>query len=991
MLPLVPVALLAAQVVLNWGYTSTDTATVMCYARTLAGGGGLALQHDAIVSSGFGSLIWVLLLAGTALVGLPIMTTAKLLGALFAAAALYLLPGVPRRLNGRARLRLVDLLPSLLLAIHPAVVLHAAGERESGLTLPLLVVALVGALRQTNYWARIALAGLGLASVAAVAATGGDAELGRRALPAALALVILAAEGIDLVIDRLCGRYAWWVPAVVVVGLLAQPLALGWRVAAEPPPSPLQQQFAVAAAVEVGVHSVGRIPDQVRVLTSAPGAFALHGFRVVDYSGLTDPAIRRYRRQPRELRHLIFQDRRPNVLVQPHAPRRAAEAILHFPEAGREFVVAPKPSSQVEIGYSRHLLLERTPWGPPRPRRRVDQDLWLVGQRPLPDHQLLLLWMATRNSPPRRDIELGLGAWKTRIVAGPAIYPMERWRAGEIVRQVITVPPSLSGAEVDLWVRVGAAGKRVACGSVDLDQLRLDRHRWQRRQIKRVEAAQGWEGVERLLMLWQDPTVNEGLVEEHVAPRIRELIRRGLSTLAAKQLAQARASHNNQNMLDELAEELAEGTYQRALRHIRQSRWSLAQADLRAAALTRPSSPWIHRRLEQAQKRMPEGDYLIKALELEIAQRALALDPTSYERLARVMRAHLALKEPWAAILAYHGWTRTAGREPGPTDRTRYLLAKAQAAAGRLDLAIVMAQRMVTDLRRQQHDRHCPPWSAIQPVALLVRLSRLLGQTPTDLKPWLAFRGEARQLARGTSLVAHCARWSAGSPVEVVLYLRQERRAPRDLPLELTVGERRQRLVLTQRGGVNPLRRVVVRMLVPPATYPVRLHAGKKAVPLGRVTVGPEANFGFELPRFSSWEVQGEAFGPGPVVARSPRWHVIYGHVGERYVDSYATGSDRPTGRLISPPFQLRKDHLMVLVAGGDHSTLGLDLVLDQGPTITVRGHRSMILRPVFIPVARFRGRWARVVIRDESSAHWGYLAVDEIRQLDGPSPRVAP
>ena len=1116
MLPLLPVVVLAAQVALHWDYTSTGVSTVECYARTLVGGGGLALQRGAIISSGFGSLIWVLLLAGAALVGLPIMTTAKLLGALFAAAALYLLPGIPRRLNGRARPRLVDLLPSLLLAIHPAVVLHAAGGLETsltllllvvalrlyvreerafaagepasclgsllpmllllltgaeapawlgalmlgralaraagrrlgrwtllwyalplaayalyllwsyltfadpwpatvtarlldaadpaavgwaslrplyrqwGLTLPLLVVALVGTLRQTNYWARVALAGLGVASVAAVAATGGDTELGRRALPAALALVILAAEGIGLVVDRLRGRYAWWIPAAVVVGLLAQPLALGWRTAVERRPSPLHQQLAVAAALEQGIHAVGRIPAQVRVLTSAPGAFALHGFRVVDYSGVTDPAIRRYRRQPRELRHLIFQDRRPNVLVQPHVSRRASQAILHFPEAGREFVVTtPALPYKVDIGYSRRLLLERTPWGPPRPRRRVDQDLWLLGLRPLADHQLLLLWMSPRNSPPQREVELGLGAWSARITVGPPVYPMTRWRAGEIVRQVITIPP-LSGARAASWVQLGATGERVACGPVDLELLRLDRPRWQRHHIKRVVATQGWEGLERLLMLWQDPTVSGGLLERHVAPKIRELVDHGLTALAAKQLAQARAGRSNLTLLDGLAEELAERTYQRALRHIRQSRWSLAEADLRAAARIRPSSPWIHRRLEQAQKRMPEGDYLIRALELEIAQRALALDPGVGERLARVMRAHLALGEPWAAVLAYHGWTRATGLEPGPTDRTRYLLAKALAAVGRLQLAVDMARRLVTGLRRQPHDRRCPPWSAIQPLALLVRVGRLLGQ-PVDIEPWLAFRGKARRLARGTTLVAHCVRWSAGRPVEVVLYLRQERGAPRELPLELVVGERRQRLVLTQRGGTNPLRRVVARMLVPPAAYPVRLHVGKTEVALGQLTVGPEANFGFELRRFSPWKVQGEAFGPGPVVARSPRWHVIYGHVGERYVDSYATGSDRPTGRLISPPFQLRQDHLMVLLAGGDHASLGLDLVLDQGPTITVRGNRSMILRPVFIPVARFRGRWARVVIRDESSAHWGYLAVDEIRQLDGPAPGVAP
>lgn len=81
----------------------------------------------------------------------------------------------------------------------------------------------------------------------------------------------------------------------------------------------------------------------------------------------------------------------------------------------------------------------------------------------------------------------------------------------------------------------------------------------------------------------------------------------------------------------------------------------------------------------------------------------------------------------------------------------------------------------------------------------------------------------------------------------------------------------------------------------------------------------------------------------------------------------------------------------MLLVAGGDDPGLAVELQVEGKVVAKVGGHRSEILEPVFIPVARFLGRWARVVIRDQATSDWGHIAVDEIRQLDGPAPGVSP
>jgi hypothetical protein len=127
------------------------------------------------------------------------------------------------------------------------------------------------------------------------------------------------------------------------------------------------------------------------------------------------------------------------------------------------------------------------------------------------------------------------------------------------------------------------------------------------------------------------------------------------------------------------------------------------------------------------------------------------------------------------------------------------------------------------------------------------------------------------------------------------------------------------------------------------------------------------------------------------VAGRSARWHYLYGYVGERYADSYAANRDGPIGALISPRFKLRKDYLMLLVAGGDLPGLGVHLLVEGRRVHTVRGGRSMILRPVILPIGRFRHRWAHLIVRDGETGHWGYIAVDEVRQLDGPAPGVAP
>jgi levanbiose-producing levanase len=127
------------------------------------------------------------------------------------------------------------------------------------------------------------------------------------------------------------------------------------------------------------------------------------------------------------------------------------------------------------------------------------------------------------------------------------------------------------------------------------------------------------------------------------------------------------------------------------------------------------------------------------------------------------------------------------------------------------------------------------------------------------------------------------------------------------------------------------------------------------------------------------------------VAGRSARWRFLGGYEGERFADSFVNGLDQATGTLTSPPFQVRRSHLMLLVAGGRDREVGVDLRVEGRRVHSVRGSGREILEAVFIPVGEHRGRQARLVIWDHSSRPWGHIAVDEIRQIEGPAPGVAP
>ncbi|MBW2537566.1 MAG: hypothetical protein JRI55_39135, partial [Deltaproteobacteria bacterium] len=329
-----------------------------------------------------------------------------------------------------------------------------------GVTAPLVGLAAVGALRHRIYWARFAALSLGLAAAATVIGTGGDPS-GRWAAPALLALALLAGSGIAWVLVPLrqilapsrLRRAALW---AVGLGLLAGPGAAAVRALASPPASPFHRDQRLVGWLRGHLERMGLTPEGVTVLTDRPGAMALQGFRVVDATGATDPSVRRHNglQHPLELGQLV-RERSPDVLVE-RPPWRHVHDLGRRPENGRRYVrvrFGEQPS--VRISLSRRLVLEPAPW-PDRPMRQpLGRGLILLGGRAV-SGGLALLWMAADNGPAQRHVRVSVGRWSVKLPVGPALYPMPRWRAGEVVRQVVPLPGAapLGGLP---WVEVDGA------------------------------------------------------------------------------------------------------------------------------------------------------------------------------------------------------------------------------------------------------------------------------------------------------------------------------------------------------------------------------------------------------------------------------------------------------------------------------------------------------------------------------------------------------
>ena len=854
-----------------------------------------------------------------------------------------------------------------------------------GGSVPLMVVALLGGLRSVNYWGRtalLAICGANLAGILLLTGVGG----GRLALPLIISVLLLGREGLGSIGRRLWplqGSSSRKAGILALVLGLAGPVVIssGWGMTRRKQPELGQQWPALIKVAEV-VTELGWDPGAVSVLTNMPGSAALFNFKVFDASGLTDPAIRRYsgNRRPLELQQLIFRERQPDVIIE-SGLWKVVHNLQRYPEASRLYIpLLNLDLSGVRVSLARRLVLEHEPWPDQSMRVPLGRGLELLGIRVEPG-SLVLLMTLSRPMQNNLPLHVQLGKhWAGEVSIGPEIYPVNAWRPGELVRTRIALPNEL--AKPGVLVRLGL-DTLMPVATLDLRPLAQEPQEWEREVAARLTHKGDRDLAETIAFISRQPLDGNKDMTAEVVEQAEALRKRGLIKPAIRQLQVARSIYRSSPALEKASRELAAQAYEEALGHIRGSRWTSAFALLRSAARADPASAWIARRLEQARRRMPAGSHLVEELELELARRALVLAPM-VRNLERVMGAHLALGQYQMVIATAHTWKQRIS----PSRKSQYLLAKALVKMGRLVHARDLVLHLLSDPPKVRLIRRCS--GGVWPKLLLLQAELLeqLGSAEMANEPTGRFLGRGKPVGNNSVLFSHCVRWVPGRPLEVDLYIWQ--REPEVLHVTLNVGSRLERLTLPK--SRQSIRLVRKSFWLPPASYPVRLQGeGMAPVALGTVKVGPEITFGFELPGYPGWKREGTAFGRSPVVGRSFRARKLFGYVGERYADSYHQISDWAKGRIISPPFLIRRSHLMMLVAAGTSDKLGVDLLVEGKRRFTVRGKRSETMRLVILHVGKHRGKWARIVIRDRDQGKWGHIAVDEIRQIEGPIPGVAP
>lgn len=186
-------------------------------------------------------------------------------------------------------------------------------------------------------------------------------------------------------------------------------------------------------------------------------------------------------------------------------------------------------------------------------------------------------------------------------------------------------------------------------------------------------------------------------------------------------------------------------------------------------------------------------------------------------------------------------------------------------------------------------------------------------------------------------------------------------------------------------------------------------------------------NWNFESGNLNFWTATGTAFNHQPtfgnnVAARLPGTRV--GQQGEYWIGTYENHHDRadtgagvqgdaPTGTLTSEQFTINHSSLSFLIGGGnDFNRLRVELLVKIGPgdpeppqgpirlfgigeivrfadgtryfvATHSTGRNTEVMRREVWDVSTFRGRYARIRIKDTATGPWGHINVDDFEFLD--------
>lgn len=168
------------------------------------------------------------------------------------------------------------------------------------------------------------------------------------------------------------------------------------------------------------------------------------------------------------------------------------------------------------------------------------------------------------------------------------------------------------------------------------------------------------------------------------------------------------------------------------------------------------------------------------------------------------------------------------------------------------------------------------------------------------------------------------------------------------------------------------------------------LHAAISfvAVAVGMANAEPTASdllfADFEGETYGNWQATGAAFGTGPARGTLPGQMPVSGFLGKGLVNSFL-GGDAPTGKLLSPKFQIERKYIRFLIGGGGYERQTcMNLLVDGKVVRSTSGSNTQAggseqLEPAAWDVHDLAGKTARLEIVDESTGGWGHINVDHI------------
>lgn len=133
------------------------------------------------------------------------------------------------------------------------------------------------------------------------------------------------------------------------------------------------------------------------------------------------------------------------------------------------------------------------------------------------------------------------------------------------------------------------------------------------------------------------------------------------------------------------------------------------------------------------------------------------------------------------------------------------------------------------------------------------------------------------------------------------------------------------------------------------------------------------------------WEVEGTAFGKGPVKGNLPWRDVASGYLGRGFVDSRLEG-DKGQGTLTSPEITVVRKYIRFLIAGANYAGKTCVNLIQDGKIVRSSmgpARKFEVLQPEEWDVSEFLGKKVRIQIVDHSSAWVGHILVDQILQGD--------